>query len=154
MQNQKTKPVEMPENLPILTEQEQKLIEALGQGLNNSAAYRAAYGAQGYSDAALRVRACRKVAEPDIQAHLRALQAVGFANSKLTLDERISDELAFARRAEDAGNYGAAGGAHDRVNKLLGLYVERMDVTLNDPERILDEIRQILPDFDENRLPN
>jgi hypothetical protein len=66
-----------------------------------------------YSPAALRVQACRKVAEPKIQAHLRALRSVGYANARLTLEGRIEAELGFAQRAEYAGNYGAAGGAHD-----------------------------------------
>lgn len=147
MQNKKTDPKPLSDDLPPLNAEEQVLIEALGQGKDNCAAYRDAYGASGYSDAALRVRACRKVAEPHIQQHLRALQSVGFANAKLTLEARLISELAFAQRAEDAGNFGAAGGAHDRVNKLMGLYVERIDLNLSEPSLLLDEIAALSPDL-------
>lgn len=145
MQNQKTKPQEQLEELDDLSPQEEALVESLGLGMDNCAAYRKAYGAEGYSAAALRVRACRKVAEPQIQAALRKLRAVGFANSQLTLDQRIEAEMAFAQRAEDAGNFGAAGGALDRVNKLLGLYTENVNVKFNAPDNVLEEIRKLNP---------
>lgn len=144
MQNQRTQQAPDTE-LDDLSVQEEALVEALGLGMDNCAAYRKAYGAEGYGDAALRVRACRKVAEPQIQAHLRKLRSVGFANSKLTIENRVADELAFAQRAEDAGNFGAAGGAHDRVNKLLGHYVENVNHTFNAPENVLEEIRKLNP---------
>src|SRR6185437_16284417 len=133
MQNQKTPKKSDIDELPVLNPEEQTLVEALGQGDDNTEAYRRAYGAEGYSPPALRVRACRKVAEQKIQEHLRALRSGGFANAKLTLENRLLDEMAFAQRAEDAGNFGAAGGAHDRINKLMGLYVERMELTQSDP---------------------
>ena len=140
MQNQKTEPKTELDELPALNAEEMTLVEALGQGDDNVQAYRRAYEAEGYRLPELRVRACRKVAEPKIQLHLRHLRAVGFANAKLTLESRLMDELAFAQRAEDAGNYGAAGGSHDRINKLMGLYVERLEVMQADP---LDALRQI-----------
>lgn len=144
MQNQRTKPSDDVE-IVDLSPQEEILVEALGLGMDNCASYRKAYGASGYSDAALRVRACRKVAEPHIQAHLRKLRAVGFANSRLTIETRIEAEIAFAQRAEDAGNFGAAGGALDRVNKLLGYYTEKLDISVKAPENVLDEIRKLNP---------
>jgi len=93
------------------------------------------------------VQACRKVAEPHIQAHLRALRSVGFTNARLTLEGRLESELAFAQRCEDAGNFGAAGGAHDRINKLMGLYVDRIDVTYHDPAAILAELNSLSPEL-------
>jgi hypothetical protein len=148
MQHKKTSPKPAADNdLPRLSVQEQALVEALGQGDDNCAAYRKAYGAEGYSPAALRVQACRKVAEPKIQAHLRALRSVGYANARLTLEQRLEAELAFAQRAEDAGNFGAAGGAHDRVNKLLGYYVDKLDVTVHDPLETLREIAELSPEL-------
>jgi hypothetical protein len=76
---------------------------------------------------------------------LRALRAVGFYNARLTLQHRIEAELAFAQRCEDAGNYGAAGGAFDRVNKMLGLYVERSEVTVTtDPATTLKELAAMI----------
>lgn len=144
MQNQRTEPLPADE-LDVLSVEEEKLVEAVALGHDNPTAYQMAYGATGYSPGALKVRACRKIAEPKIQAHLRALRAVGLANSGLTIQRRIETELAFAERAEMAGNFGAAGGAHDRVNKLLGMYVEKIkDVTNDtDPVRTLRDIAAI-----------
>ena len=149
MQNQKTEPVEIDiSDLPALSPQEQIFVEALGQGDDNCAAYRKAYNASGYSAPALRVRACRKAAEPQIQKHLDALRAVGFASARLTMEARLEEELAFAKRAELAGNFGAAGGAHDRINKLMGLYVERIEATTkHDPLAALKEIATLSPDI-------
>lgn len=140
-------PIDMSELEP-LSAQEQAFVEALGQLSNNTEAYRRAYGAGSYSSAALRVQACRKAAEPKIQAHLKVLRAQGLANARLTMSDRIEDELAFMQRCEDAGNMGAAGQARDRVNKLLGLYVEKVqDVTDYDPQRTLAEIAVASPEL-------
>ena len=148
MQNQKTKPVDTDE-LPLLNAEEEKLVELVATGkLTQAEAYQTAYDAHGYSPESLRVRACRKIAEPQIQAHLRALRAVGLANAAITIEQRIRDEQAFAQRAEDAGNYGAAGGAQDRLNKLLGLYVEKhADVTTHDPLETIREIAKESPQY-------
>jgi hypothetical protein len=149
-QNQKTKPFDTDESgLPVLSAEEEKLVELVSDGkLTQSDAYATAYDAHGYSPAALAVRACRKIAEPQIQAHLRSLRAVGLAKAGLSLEQRIKDEQAFAQRAEDAGNFGAAGGSHDRLNKLLGLYVERhADVTAHDPVETLREIAKDAPEY-------
>ena len=144
--DKKTSPKEL-EELPILNKEESALIEAWAAGLDQTACYRAAYGAEGYSLPALYVAACRKFADPKINAHMRALRAVGLAKASLSLHERIEAEQAFAQRAEDDGNYGAAGQAHDRVNKLLGLYVEKFEDTSQDPLKLLEEIARVSPDL-------
>lgn len=148
-QNQKTDPVDDADELPMLNEQEEKLVEAVLAGEDNCQAYRTAYGAEGYSKNALSVRACRKIGEKKIQQHLRAIRATGMARIRLNLQDRIEAEAAFAQRAEDAGNFGAAGGANDRINKLAGLYVEQVrDVTdRHDPVQTIREIATINPDY-------
>jgi hypothetical protein len=134
--------------LAPLSPEETRFVEALAVRSSNVDAYREAYGAEGYSAAALRVQACRKAGEPKIRAHLKLLRANGLANARLTLNDRIEEELAFAQRCEDSGNMGAAGQARDRVNKLLGLYVEKVaDVTEHDPARTLAEIAQHSPEY-------
>lgn len=148
MQNQKTAPLDIDaDNLPPLSVQEQRLIEALGQGDSNTEAYRKAYGAEGYSQASLHVRACVKVAQSHIQAHLVRLRSVGLNRAVISLQQRMEAELAFAQRAEAAGNFGAAGGAYDRLNKLMGLYVERLEVSAADPLETLRQIAQVSPDL-------
>ena len=141
-QNKKTKPVEAGADLPDLTPQEIRLVEAKAQGLDNTAAYKVAYDAAGYSQPALRVQACRKFAEPKIQKYLLALRGAAFTNSSLTLDGRVEDELAFAAKCEAAGNLSAAGQAYDRVNKMKGFYVERYMEVSRDPTEIMAEIQR------------
>lgn len=147
MQNQKTESYQIPDNLPILTPEEETYRDELYLGTNQVEAYRKAYGAEGYSLPALQVRACRKAADPKIQAHLRAMQSVAVAKSALSSLECVADEMAFAQRAENAGNYGAAGAARDRRNKLLGHYTEKLDVTVTDIADELKELAKISPEL-------
>lgn len=141
--HKKTKPADAPAELPVLTPQEERLVELVIDGVGNSEAYRIAYDANGYNANSLAVRACRKIASPTIQAHLRAIQAVGTAKLTLTREQRIRDRIAFAARAEHAGNFGAANGAHDAVDKMLGHMVERFeDVTQREADPV-DTLRAI-----------
>jgi hypothetical protein len=140
-----------PGELRELNAKEAVFVEALGNGDDNITAYKAAYGPGHYSPAALRVAACRKASESHIQDHLRALRAVGLTKSGLTLAMRIEDEMAFAQRCEDSGNMGAAGGARERVNRLLGLYVERSEIILTStPEQTLRELALMIDEEPEN----
>jgi hypothetical protein len=144
-QNLKSSPSTALDDLPILSVEEEAFVQAIAIGKGHSEAYREAYGAHGYNANSLKVAASRKAASPKIQRHLRSLQSVGLTNISLTREDRIRDELAFAQRAEDAGNYGAAGQARDRVNQLLGLKVERFeDVTAvnTDPIEALRNIER------------
>ncbi len=147
MQQNKSNPMAMPDDLPPLSVKEQALIEAIGEGLNNSEAYQRAYGAEGYSRSALHVRACEKVAEPKIQAHLQALRQVGFTKAVVSRQGRLEAELAFAARCEATGNYGAAGQTYDRINKLAGYYSDGVVlVQPKDPMETLTELAKISPE--------
>jgi hypothetical protein len=151
MRNKITAPMPVSSDLPLLNAREAVFVECLGQGDNNMVAYRKAYGEQTCSVASLTVKACQKAAEPKIQQHLAALRAVGFANARLSLQDRVEQELAFAQRCENSGNMGAAGGAYDRVNKLLGLYVERtVAVVSTDPAVTLKELADLIGEDSES----
>lgn len=144
--DKKTTPAEQPDELPALNVQEQALIEALADGCSNTEAYRRAYDAEGYSSAALHVRACRKVAEEKIQAHLWALQQVGLAKARLSREQWIEMMLAAGTRAEASGNHGAAATYRAAVGKALGYQVEKTeDVTQHDPMQTLNEIARYSP---------
>jgi hypothetical protein len=145
MRNKLTGPAPMPDDLPLLSAREQVFVERLGQGDTNTDAYRAAYGAEGHGAPSLRVIACRKAAEPRIRQYLRTLMAAGFAKACQTREQRIEDEMAFAERCEAAGNYGAAGCARDRLNRLLGFYVEKSEIILkSSPEQTLQELAELI----------
>lgn len=147
MQHKKTKPSNADISVMDLSPEEQAFAEELALNSNQSEAYRKAYGAEGYSPNALMVRACRKAAEPKIREYVAALRGAGIANARLSLEQRIQEERAFAQRAEDAGNYGAAGGAYDRLNKLLGLYVEKYTEVAADPLSAFEQIAKIDPEY-------
>jgi len=145
MQNQKTEP--LPDDLPLLSPEEEVYVQELFlKVLTQKEAYKKAYGAEGYGDASLSVRACQKAAEPKIQKHLRFLQSVKVNNTAINLHEWISEELAFAQRCENQGNMGAAGATRDRINKMLGRYTDKMEI-VNDADKALREIMAIDPDF-------
>lgn len=134
--------------LEPLDPQETKFVEGLSTLSSNVAAYKHAYGADGYSPAALRVQACRKAADPKIQAHLRVLRAHGLASASLTLGDRIEAMMANSQAAKDAGNWGAALGYDKEVNELAGFKIERhADVTDHDPLRTLNEIALTNPEY-------
>lgn len=149
-QNLKTKPDSSDDELPILTTEEERLVELLTSGnVGHSEAYRIAYEADGYGANALAVKASRKIASAKIQRHLRAIQSVGLAKIGLSREDRIRDRLAFAARAEHAGNFGAAHAAQEAVDGLLGLKIERYeDVSKStDPADMLRQIAKDQPDI-------
>ncbi len=136
------------EELPILKPEEEALIQFHGQGLDNSEAYRRAYGAEGYSPESLKVRACRKFAEPKIQAWLRALNRVGFANALITKDAWITWGMSKAAVAEEAGNHGAAQGYWKEIGKSLGFLIEQVDVNVTGDYHVtLRHIFEISPEL-------
>jgi hypothetical protein len=96
-----------------------------------------------------RVRSTANDIELDDQLSLwlGAARKAEFGNVKLTLEQRLTDELAFAQRAEEAGNFGAAGGARDRINKLLGFYGDRPEqhASDSDPMNLLHEMSKLSP---------
>ncbi len=148
-QNLKTSPQRCDDDLPILSPEEERLVEAIASGKGHAEAYRIAYDADGYNANSLAVKASRKIASAKIQRHLRAVQSVGLAKIGLSREDRIRDRLAFAARAENAGNFGAAHAAHDAVDTLLGIKVERYeDVTQRiDSVAMLKEIAQASPEL-------
>lgn len=116
-------------DLPELTPQQMKFVEGIVAGLSASDAYRAAYDTANYQASSIWVNAAKLKAHEKVRLWLDAVQAAGFVRVATKREDRIQAEAAFAARAEGAGNWGAAGGAHDRINKLAGLYVERVEIT-------------------------
>jgi hypothetical protein len=145
MRYQKTAAMPPAPDLPELNAKEWVFVEAIGEGLDNCAAYRKAYGAEWYSNPALRVKACDKAGEPKIREWLRHLRAEGFERACQSLQQRIEDEMAFGARCEAAGNWGAASMTRDRCNKLMGLYIERQEIVVSSsPEQTLKELADLI----------
>ena len=143
MQNKRSLPRDI--EIPELSPAELAMVEYYGQGTTQAEAYRKAYSANGYSKASLEVRACQKFSEPKIQQYLATLRLASFHRNLISREQRIAEELAFAQRCEDAGNFGAAASTYDRVNKLQGLYVDKVEITQADPLDTLEQIKKLDP---------
>lgn len=128
-----------------LTAQELVFVGAVVGGSPYTEAYRQAYGAENYSDNALRVQASRKASQAHIQKAISEVQAVTSANIALTLERRIAEEYAFHHECRRTGNMGAAGGAFDRINKLAQMYVEQHADVTPDPLQTLQAIARANP---------
>lgn len=139
-QNKKTDPIDMPNDLPELSPQELEFLIGLEEGLDQSAAYKRGYGAEGYAKASLYVAASRKAHDPKIMAWREALQAQGFAKALLSREEHTRRLRALGARAAASGNYGAAVNAEVNAGKAEGHYVEkREDVT----KPVADKMEQL-----------
>lgn len=149
-QNKKTKaaPVANIDELPELNENEQVFVQWIVAGKPLREAYKLAYGAEGYSEASLRVRASRKAGETNIRQHVAFHQQLGMANALLTRDDWVEHTLAAAYRAEASGNHGAAMTGRIAVGKALGFQADQTeDITPRDPFEILERIAKTSPDL-------
>lgn len=115
--------------LPELTPQQMKFVDGIVAGLSASDAYRAAYDCSNSVANTVWREASLLKRHPKVSKWLQAAQEAGFVRLSVKREDRLAAEAAFAARAENAGNWGAAGGAHDRINKLAGLYVEKLEIT-------------------------
>lgn len=131
-----------------LTEKQQNFVINVTTGMNKAEAYRAAYDAENMSPAAIRVAACRLAQQPNVSLILDALAAEKYDAARLTLEEHLGELDRLSKRAELAGNYGAAVQAQQLRGKAIGLYVERHeDVTETDPVAALERIAEFAPDL-------
>lgn len=132
MQNQITEPVQdmNAEDLPDLTPQQQEFVVGLLRGLSATEAYKVAYGCEGWSRAAIQVKASKLRHKAMIGVWLRAAKIGALEHNVLTLAQHVAELDAIAEEAKAAGNFGAAVNALVNKGKAAGLYVERhMDMT-------------------------
>lgn len=114
-------------DLPELTAQEMEFVLGMEEGLDQTSAYKKAYGAEGYSRASLTVRACKKAAEPRIKAWRQAFAAEGFNRGLIAREDHVKRLRSLAARAEQAGNFGAAVNAEVNAGKAEGHYIEKRE---------------------------
>lgn len=115
-------------DLPKLSVPEYEFVRLLVHtGKSASEAYRQSHDARGLSESAVWTRASRLRGDARIQEWEQALLEWGMTRGALTHEEYVRDMQALARRAERAGNYGAAVNAQDKAAKASGLYVERIE---------------------------
>ena len=130
-----------------LTDMQKEFVVGLASGMNQTEAYRHAFNCENASDATVRVDACRLAKRPNIVLILDSLAEEAQERANISFEGHISELARLSKRAELAGNYGAAVQAEINRGKAAGLYVERTaDLTPTDPITTLTELAKISPE--------
>lgn len=145
-QQKKTDTTEAFKDLSI---EEQEWCVLVSTGVNNTDAYRQVYPDRGaeWTDGALRVAAHRLSKKANVLLILDSLAEEQRERAHVTLESHLDELGRLAKRAELAGNYGAAVNAEVNRGKVAGLYVERTaDVTPADPLTLLSQLAETCPE--------
>ena len=137
------------EAFKALSSEEQEWCVLVATGENKTDAYRKVYPDRGesWTPGALRVAAHRLSKRANVLLILDSLAEEQQERANVTFESHISELSRLAKRAELAGNYGAAVNAEVNRGKAAGLYVERTaDVTPTDPLQTLMELAKISPE--------
>ena len=144
MQQKKTDPVEIPEDLPDITDKQQEFVRQLLEGKSASDAYRAAYSVENMSNEAIWVEASRVKNDPKVSLWLTKAKIGSFTRMTHTV-ETINERLEhLSHAAEVAGNYGAAVNATQAQAKLYGLMVDKVEDVTKPDTTIDDKLAAIL----------
>jgi len=143
------KKTETTEAFKALSSEEQEWCVLVSMGENNTDAYRKVYPdrAESWTDGALRVAAHRLSKKANVLLILDSMAEEQQERANVTLESHVSELGRLAKRAELAGNYGAAVNAEVNRGKAAGLYVERTaDVTPTDPITLLTQLAETCPE--------
>ena len=110
------------EELPELSRQETEFVVHFIETDNATAAYRHAYGAEGYSGPALNVQASRKRNSAKIDLWIQVLRRTAGERAACTLEAHVGQLERIREIALATGNIGAAGNAEIARGKACGLY--------------------------------
>lgn len=127
-------------DLPDLTEQQMKFVEAILAGKRASDAYRAAYDCSKMGANSIWVDASRLRHHPNVALWLSAARKASLGSGSVTLADHVNELERLREIALDTGNLGAAVQAEQLRGKAMGHYTEKLDVTVTD---IADELRKL-----------
>lgn len=136
-----------PDELPDLTDNQRKFVEGLLGGKSASDAYRAAYDTSNCADSTVWAEASRLRADHKVAAWLSAARKAGLGRATVTLEGHISELERLREIAIDTGNVGAAVQAEQLRGKASGHYSENINLRLDEPTSLLDEIRKLSPEL-------
>lgn len=148
-QNQKTEGQAWIEeqDLPQLSVAEFEFVRCLvHKGMTASKAYRESHDCTDMSDSAVWSAASRLRGTARIQEHEQALLEWNMHRGAMDKTQFIAEMEGLARRAERAGNFGAAVRAKEQAGKVDGLYVEQIRDVSHEAsvEDVLMSIEQLL----------
>ena len=124
-------------SLPILNDKEFAFVMALKAGKSASDAYRANFDVSKWQPASVWAKASRLKTSDKVEAWLKHLATEDIPRATLQHEEYIGMQMGLAKRAEEAGNFGAAGNCLHRAGQSSGHHTERVEVVDNRTEEQL-----------------
>lgn len=135
------------DDLPDLTEKEQKFLEGLLQNKPATVAYREAFDCSSMLGTSIQVAASRLRHNSKLSLWLSAARKAYLGSAVITIESHARELERLREIAIDSGNVGAAVQAEQLRGKATGLYVDRhMDVTPAEPTRTFAEVLKLFPE--------
>lgn len=137
------------DELPELTDKQQKFVEGLLAGKTGADAYRAAYDCSGMNSASVIANASRLRANVNIASWLSAGRQAHLGTATVTFENHIRELERLKEIALQSGNVGAAVQAEQIRGKAAGHHVDQIrDVTeRHDPAKTIRDIAQHAPEL-------
>lgn len=133
------------DDLPELTEKQEKFVRGIFSGLGVAAAFRASRDCSNMSDATIVANGTREHHNPNVKRWLRAAQIAQIARVVSTREEHEAQLIRLRELALEAGDPKAAINAEISRGKLNGFYVERIEHTVINPAAIIEQINAMNP---------
>lgn len=144
-QRKLTKPQEPTDDLPALTEQQNKFVEGILSGKTASDAYRSAYDCSNSQDNTVWVNASRLRSDANVSLWLSAARKAGLGRAVVTLEGHVNELERLREIALDTGNVGAAVQAEQLRGKASGHYTDNIRLIDEDPAEMLKQIASLSP---------
>jgi hypothetical protein len=136
------------DELPDLTEKEQKFLEGLLQYKPATVAYREAFDCSNMLDTSIQVAASRLRHSSKMRLWFSAAKKAYLGTAVVTLDSHVRELDRIKEIALETGNVGAAAQCEQLRGKATGLYVDKFeDVTPSEPVKLLRDMLQYFPEI-------
>lgn len=133
------------DDLPELTENQMMFVKGVLDGKNGSDAYRAAYNCENMKPETIWAAASRLRHDDKVSTWLEAAREAEMGAAKRTLDQHIARLDRLQAIALRTGNVGAAVQAEQLIGKASGHYSDTINLRLDEPTSILEELRKLDP---------
>lgn len=147
MRRKITDPEQLEDDLPQLTENQMMFVKGILDGKTGSDAYRAAYNSENMKPETIWAAASRLRHDKKVGAWLEMAREAEMASAKRTIEQHIARLDRLQAIALRTGNVGAAVQAEQLIGKASGHYKDELNVTYNDPNAVLEEIRKHSPEL-------
>jgi hypothetical protein len=134
-----------------LTHKQEKFVQAIIDGHNQSDAYRLAYSAEHWTPEAVTVEACRVMQSPNVslvvQQKKQALAQMVDSAAAWNLDRIVNESAVNVQLGRDLRQIAASNGAITTIGKAVGVLVDRSESTTEsrvvhelDPGKLLEAL--------------